>query len=72
MEAYKERFVEEYKQLKNRAEKLQVILDRYNARTLDFTPDCPIELLSRQLLTMIDYKTILEERAEIEHIDLSI
>lgn len=71
MEAYKRRFIDEYKQLDERAHKLQRMLDRYHAGTLGFTPDCPIELLSQQLLAMIDYRNILEERAQIEHIELT-
>lgn len=71
MADYKQRFIEEYRQLDERVQKLQRTLDRHHAGTLGFTPDCPIELLSKQLLTMIDYKNILEERAEIEHIELA-
>jgi len=71
MTDYKQRFIEEYKQLNDRVQKLQRTLDLHHAGTLGFTPDCPIELLSKQLLTMIDYKNILEERAEIEHIELA-
>ena len=70
MTDYKQRFIEEYKQLDERVQKLMRTLDRYHAGTLGFTPDCPIELLSKQLLTMIDYKNILEERARVEHITL--
>lgn len=71
MADYKQRFIEEYRQLDERVQKLQHMLDRHHTGTLGFTPDCPIELLSKQLLTMIDYKNILEERAEIEHILLT-
>lgn len=72
MEAYKERFVEEYKQLVDRHRKLRDLLDRYDLGKLDFTPDCPIELLACQENIMDAYKDVLEERAKIEHIDLSI
>jgi hypothetical protein len=68
MTDYKQRFIEEYDQLDERIQKLQRMLDRHRAGTLGFAPDCPIELLSKQLLTMIDYRNILEERAEIEHV----
>lgn len=71
MADYKQRFIEEYRQLDGRIQKLHRMLDRHHAGTLGFTPDCPIELLSKQLLTMIDYRNILEERAQIEHIDLN-
>ncbi|MDN6458064.1 MULTISPECIES: crAss001_48 related protein [Actinomycetes] len=70
MADYKQRFIEEYRQLDERIQKLQRMLDRHHAGTLGFTPDCPIKLLSQQLLTMIDYRNILEERAEIEYINL--
>ncbi|MEE8739029.1 MAG: hypothetical protein SOI66_09020 [Bifidobacterium sp.] len=68
MADYKQRFIEEYDQLDERIRKLQSMLDRQRADTLGFTPDCPIELLSKQLLTMLNYRNILEKRAEIEHI----
>lgn len=70
MNDYKARVVVEYKQLRDRCDKLQTMLDRHANGTLGFTPDCPIELLSKQALAMLDYKTILEERAKIEHITL--
>ena len=70
MTDYKQRFIEEYRQLDERIQSLQRMLDRNHAGTLGFTPDCPIELLSKQLLTMMDYSNILKERAEIEHIEL--
>lgn len=46
------------------------MIRRHKAGTLDFTPDSPIELFERQLHVMIDYRQILEARAENEHIDL--
>ena len=70
MEDYKQRFTEEYRQLCDRYGKLVNMLDRHANGTLGFTPDCPIELLSKQALAMLDYKAILEERANIEHIIL--
>ena len=70
MADYKQRFIEEYRQLNDRIQKLRRMLDRHHAGTLGFTPDCPVTLLSKQLLAMIDYRNILEERAQIEHIEL--
>ena len=70
--AQQQRLVIEYKELANRAEKLHTMLDKYDAGLLDFTPQTPIGLLRAQLSVMCAYMEILEERAEIEGVDLSI
>ena len=70
MKPYQKRFVIEYRELDERIRKLGDMLRRWNAGTLDFTPSCPHELLSRQLNHMNEYRLILEERAKIEDIDL--
>ncbi|OHX28341.1 hypothetical protein Javan273_0032 [Streptococcus phage Javan273] len=70
METYKQRMVEEYFQLKERANKLGIMIGNYHGGTLDFEPTCPIELLETQYHTMCAYLKILEQRAEIEGIDL--
>ncbi len=70
MEAYKERMIEEYKQLKERYNKLHRLLVKYDAGTLDFTLNCPVDLLRRQAEAMWDYLYILEVRAEIEGVPL--
>ena len=67
---YKERFKAEYYQLVERREKLTAMIDKYKAGTLEFTPDCPLELLIRQKAAMTAYKHVLEKRAEIEKIKL--
>jgi hypothetical protein len=67
---YKERMKDEYHQLKNRYEKLHKMCIKYEAGTLDFTPDCPLELLKEQKSAMGNYLRCLEVRAEIEHIEL--
>ena len=69
-EDYKDRFRAEYYQLEDRIDKLANMLEKYKAGTLNFTPSCSYELLSYQLQTMNAYKRVLEERAEIEGIDL--
>lgn len=69
-EDYKDRFRAEYYQLEDRIDKLANMLEKYKAGTLDFTPSCSYELLSYQLQTMNAYKRVLEERAEIEGIEL--
>ena len=70
MQAHEVRMVQEWKDLKEKTEKLRNVLIKYNAGTLDFQPACPGELLSRQLEVMEQYLFILEVRAEIEKIDL--
>ena len=69
---WQQRFVIEYEDLANRAEKLRAILDKYDAGLLEFSPQTPIGLLRAQLSIMCAYMSILEERAEIEGVDLSI
>ena len=69
---WQQRFVIEYEELANRAEKLHAILTKYDAGVLDFTPQTPIGVLRAQLSVMCAYMEILEERAEIEGVDLSI
>ena len=69
---YKERFKAEYWQTKIRHDKLAEMLKKYKAGTLDFEPKCPEPLLDYQLSVMGRYLFALEERAEIEGIDLNI
>ena len=67
---FKIRFKAEYKMLKNRADKLEAMLEKYQAGTLDFTPNCSYNLLHEQLVYMRQYQRTLEERAKIESVDL--
>lgn len=67
---YKERFKAEYLQLKIRINGLRNMLKKYKAGTLPFTPSCSYDLSNGQLKAMELYATYLEERAEIEGIDL--
>ena len=69
---WQQRFVIEYEELADRAEKLHAILTKYDAGVLGFKPQTPIGLLRAQLSVMCSYMAILEERAEFEGIDLSI
>ena len=69
---WKERFVQEYKELKERYNKLHKMLIKYEAGTLDFTPNCSLELLKEQKKYMGEYLRILEIRSEIEDIDLEV
>lgn len=67
---YKERFKKEYRELKQRYNKLHKMLIKYEANTLDFEPTCSLELLKEQASYMGNYLRILEIRAEIEKIQL--
>ena len=67
---YRVRFIAEYLQLKIRYDKLHRMVVKYEAGTLDFTPDCSLELLKKQASLMGQYLYVLEMRAEIEGIDL--
>lgn len=67
---YKERFLAEYWQTKIRYEKLHEMTVKYEAGTLGFEPDCPIDLLLDQKKYMGLYLNRLEVRAEIEKINL--
>ena len=69
-EDYKERFIAEYWQVRNRVQKLKSMLIKWEDGMLNFTPSCSKELLSHQCDVMIEYRDILEERAKIEGIDL--
>ena len=69
---WKERFVHEYKELEERYNKLHKMLIKYEAGTLDFTPNCSLELLKEQKKYMGEYLRVLEIRAEIEDIDLEV
>lgn len=71
MEDYKVRFIKEFKELDERLLKLGAMLRKYDNGTLEFTPTCPISLLKAQYFAMRAYCTILEERAEIEDVDLT-
>lgn len=70
IDSYRYRFIMEYIQLRDRLDKLHRINVRYAAGTLDFEPDCPIEVLLKQERIMNEYKNTLEVRAQIEKIDL--
>ena len=67
---YKERMKNEYWQLKDRYNKLHQMCIRYEAGTLDFTPNCPLDLLKKQKAAMGQYLQCLEIRAEIEGVAL--
>lgn len=69
---YKERFKAEYWQTKIRYDKLHAMIIKYEAKTLNFSPTCSIELLKEQKGAMGKYLYCMEVRAEIEGVDLYV
>jgi hypothetical protein len=69
---YKERFRGEYLQLKIRMTGLSEMLKKYKAGTLTFAPSCSYDLLNGQFKAMDMYASYLEERAEVEDINLDM
>lgn len=69
-ETWQERMQKEYHDLKTRYEKLRRMVTKYEAGTLDFTPNCSLELLRQQKRHMGEYLHDLEIRAEVEGIEL--
>lgn len=67
---YQDRFKAEYYQTKIRYNKLHTMCVKYEAGTLDFTPNCSLKLLKEQKAAMGLYLHTLEVRAEIEGITL--
>ena len=69
-EDYKERFKAECLFLKAKYNGLTALLQKWDAGTLDFTPDCPRRLYDVQFRAMGDYLAILEARAKMERVEL--
>lgn len=69
-EDYRERFIAEYRQVKIRRDKLRMMVDRWDAGLLEFTPTCSRDIYGFQLYVMDGYIDILRRRAEIEGIEL--
>ena len=67
---WQQRMFLEYETLSLRHTKLQQMLERWEAGTLEATPRSPIKLLQYQSNLMAEYLRILEKRAEIEKIPL--
>ena len=70
MKDRKERFKKEYYELKERFQKLDMMIGKYEKGQLEFEPKCPIDLLKRQRSVMWDYLSTLKQRAKIEEIKL--
>lgn len=67
---YKERFKAEYYQLVNRYKKLKSMLEKWDAGTLGFNPNCSRGICQSQIEAMEKYINVLEVRAFAERIDL--
>ena len=67
---YKERFLAEYFQLKIRYEKLETMIENWDAGILKFAPTCPRAIYNFQLRAMKDYLDTLIIRAKLENINL--
>ena len=59
MEPWEERFKKEYYELRERFQKLDMMIDQYEKGQLEFKPKCPIDLLKGQRSTMWNYLKIL-------------
>ena len=70
MEAYKQRMVNEYNELKERTDKLGFMLVKESRGGLDFELSSPVSLLKAQYNAMQAYLNILKVRAEIDGIEL--
>lgn len=70
MEPWKERFKKEYYELREKFQKLDMMISQFEKGELEFEPKCPIDLLKCQRSVMWEYLSILEQRAKIEEIKL--
>lgn len=71
-EDYKDRFLAEYWQLAIRYTKLSTMVQKWDKGELNFVPICPRAIYDRQLRIMHGYLSVLEERAELENIDVEM
>ena len=69
-DTWQERMKLEYRETKERYEKLHRMVTKYEAGVLEFTPNCSIDLLKQQKRHMGEYLHDLEIRAEIEGVNL--
>ena len=49
---------------------LKDMLDKWDRGELDFTPTCPREIYNDQMEYMVNYMTVLADRAVMENVDL--
>lgn len=69
-DCWQERRKREYREMKERYEKLHRMVTKYEAGTLKVAPKCSIELLKQQKRHMGEYLHDLEIRAEIDGVEL--
>lgn len=69
-DTWQERMKHEYRETKERYEKLHRMVTKYEAGTLNFTPKCSIELLKQQKRHMGEYLHDLEVGAFVEGVEL--
>ena len=69
-ETWQERMQREYRETKERYEKLHRIVTKYEAGVLEFTPKCSIDLLKQQKRHMGEYLHDLEVGALVEGVEL--
>lgn len=69
-DTWQERMKQEYRETKERYEKLHRMVTKYEGGTLNFTPNCSIDLLKQQKRHMGEYLHDLEIRAEVEGVNL--
>ena len=67
---YKDRFKAEYYQLEYRLIRLNEMVEKWDNGMLPFKPTVDRECYDRQIKAMQDYLNVLQERAEIEKVDL--
>lgn len=70
MEAYQVRYMNEYNELCNRYKKILNIIRKAEYDELDFTLNCPLELLKEQADIMKRYIDILLHRDKYEQVGL--
>ena len=61
---------DEYAELKERIEKLDLEIESIKKKTIKYRPKCPIYILENQRNQMKDYLITLELRAKLEDIKL--
>lgn len=69
-DCWQERMKREYRETKERYEKLHRMVVKYEAGTLEITPKCSIELLKQQKKHMGEYLHDLEIRGYVEGVEL--
>lgn len=69
-DCWQERMKREYRETKERYEKLHRMVTKFEAGVLEFTPTCSIELLKQQKRHMGEYLHDLEIRSFVEGVEL--